>query len=264
MSSWEEEESQGRFTRREWVRFGLALGTVGALGGLGGLVTGQLLPPPIRFNGEVSQTIRYTRFPTPQWWNIKDGLPVKPGDFTLWEGATAVWQGLYQSGTLIPGTGYPVIVIRIPANAPEFTAPTTADLVSSGVTPPPSGFDLYFEDLTMDAANGGTRIVVLFDRCVHLCCYPGWHVIPVSDRTYLGPTPTYYVYKQDPVYCICHGSQYDPLLLKIAFNPVNNVNYVGATHVHGPAARELAVIPVQLKSGTLVGGLPDPLWYEYC
>jgi Rieske Fe-S protein len=158
------------------------------------------------------------------------------------------------------------MVIRIPANAPEFTTPTTSDLVAQGIALPPVGFKLYFEDLTLDKANGGTRIVVLFDKCVHLCCTPGWHVIttPAPGRDYVVPPPTFDVYHQDPVYCICHGSQYDPLLLTTAFNPVNNVNYVGAQRVHGPAPRALAVIPVQLKGGAFVGGIPDLRWYEYC
>ncbi len=53
--SWEKEEKERRWTRREWVKLSMTLGTVGALGGLGGLVSGQLLPPPIQLSGEVRE-----------------------------------------------------------------------------------------------------------------------------------------------------------------------------------------------------------------
>src|SRR5512137_427783 len=110
--SWEKEERERRWTRREWVKLSMTLGTVGALGGLGGLVSGQLLPPPIQTSGEVREGLFYTKFPTPQWWNSKDGTAVKASDFQEWQGATAVWRGLYQNNLLLPGTGFPCIVIR--------------------------------------------------------------------------------------------------------------------------------------------------------
>ncbi len=264
--SWEEEEKPKGWTRREWVKMSMTLGTVGALGGLGGLLTGQLLPPPIQLGGEVREGLFYTRFPTPQWWNGKDGTPVRAADFQEWQGATAVWRGLYQNNQLLPGTGFPCLVIRIPYDAPEFTFPTTAEMAANGIAPPPSGFEYYYKDDTTK-----TQIVVFYDRCVHLCCYPGWHVVtnPPPQRNYVVPSPTYLDYSKpgqpmDPIYCICHGSQYDPLLLTINFNPHSNVNYIGATRVHGPAPRALVVIPVKAQGGTLVGGMPNPAWYVYC
>lgn len=257
--SWEEEEQERQWTRREWVKLSMTLGTVGALGGLGGLVSGQLLPPPIQLSGEVREGLYYTRFPTPQWWNSKDGTPVKVADFQEWQGATAVWKGVYQNDRLLPGTGFPCIVIRVKRDAPEFSFPDQATLSANGIRPPPTGFEYFYDD---KASN--TRIIVFFDRCVHLCCYPGWHVIPNPARDYIVPPPTYQVYREDPIYCICHGSQYDPLLLTVNFNPHSNVNYIGATRVHGPAPRALVVIPVKNNGGALVGGMPDPKWYVYC
>ncbi len=259
--SWEEEEKPRGWTRREWVKLSMTLGTVGALGGLGGLLTGQLLPPPIQASGEVREGLFYTKFPTPQWWNSKDGTAVKASDFNVWDGATAVWRGLYQNNLLLPGTGFPCIVIRVPYSAPEFTFPTQAQMTANGIAPPPTGFEYYYDDPTSK-----TKVIVFYDRCVHLCCYPGGHVVtnPPPGRDYLVPPPTYDVYHEDPIYCICHGSQYDPLLLTINFNPHSNVNYIGATHVHGPAPRALVVIPVKAQSGALVGGMPNPAWSVYC
>ncbi len=260
--SWDkEEEEERRWTRREWVKLSMTLGTVGALGGLGGLVSGQLLPPPMQISGELREGLFYTKFPTPQWWNSKDGTAVKVTDFQEWQGATACWRGLYQDNKLLPGTGLPCIVIRVPYDAPEFTYPDQSTLAASGIGRPPAGFDYYYKD---DATK--TQIIVFFDRCVHLCCYPGWHVVtnPPPGRDYVVPPPTYDVYQRDPIYCICHGSQYDPLLLTVNYNPISKVNYIGAERVHGPASRALVVIPVKNSGGALVGGMPDPKWYIYC
>jgi Rieske Fe-S protein len=260
--SWEEGEKERRWTRREWVRLGMLAGTVGALGGLGGLVTGQLLPPPVQFNGEIRETITYTKFDTPQWWNSKDGQPVKVTDFQLWDGATGVWRGLFQDNQWIPGTGFPVIIIRVPINGTGATQPSSSDMIAAGIPALPAGFDLAYEDAATE-----TRIEVFFDRCVHLCCYPGWHVVtnpPPDYGNYLVPPPTHAVYGKDPIYCICHGSQYDPLLLTIDRNPKNGAHYVGAQRVHGPAPRALPLIPVKEQGGNLVGGMADARWYVYC
>lgn len=270
--SWEKDEPEGGWTRREWVKLGITVSAVASVAGMGGLVAGQILPPPYQFKGEVRETVQYTRFSSPQWWNSKAGSTVRVSDFQEWQGATGVWRGLYQEDKLVPGTGYPVIIIRIKRDDQFFSAPTEAELPA----PLPAGFSLYFDDPDLDAANGGTRIVVLFDRCVHLCCYPGWHVVtnPPPGKDYEGyflpgtnvaeQVPTYYQYGQDPVYCVCHGSQYEPMRLVVNEHPKSRAKYVGAQRVHGPASRALAVVPVQTQGLNLVGGMADPAWYIYC
>lgn len=257
--SWEGEEKEKGWTRREWVKLAMAAGTVGTVAGVGGLVSGQLLPPPIQREGEVREALTYTKFPTPQWWNAKDGKPVQTADFEEWQGATAVWRGVFQEGGWVPGTGFPAIVIRIMRDDTYFKAPDPKT-----VAPLPEGFNFYYD-------NGvDTRIVVLFDRCVHLCCSPGWHVVtnPPPGRdygTYGANPPTWEVFNEDPVYCICHGSQYDPMLLVTDVNPqAGSVPYPGAKMVHGPATRALPLIPVKSEGGNLVGGMADPRWYVYC
>jgi len=263
--SWEKEgEKEKGWTRREWVKLGLTAGAVVSVAGMGGLVAGQLLPPPYQFTGEVRETIQYTRFPTPQWWNGRAGSPMRVSDFQEWQGATGVWRGLYQDGRIVPGTGFPVLVIRVKREDQFFTAPTAEELPA----PLPDGFSLYFDDPTLDAATGGTRIVVLFDRCVHLCCYPGYHVVtsPPPGRTYrqdVNPV-IYSEFGQDPVYCVCHGSQYDPMQLVVNTHPKSGARYVGALRIHGPAERALSVVPVRPQGLNLVGGMADPAWYVYC
>jgi len=255
--SWEEGENRRGWTRREWVKLGMTVGAVGTLGSLGAATARQLVPPPVERSGEIRATLYYTKFPTPQWWNSKVGTPVKTADFKEWDGATGVWRGMFAEDQYVPGTGFPVLVIRIKRDDSAFTYPRDVTL--------PDGFALFYDDPTGDAGNG-VRIVVAFDRCVHLCCYPGWHVVdnPAPDRGYIAPAPTFQKFNEDPIYCVCHGSQYEPLSIVKNANPKNGVEYPGFQHVHGPADRALPLIPVKAEGGVLVGGMADPGWYVYC
>src|SRR5207249_4330136 len=119
--------------------------------------------------------------------NALEGQPVKVTDFQEWQGATGVWDGEFVDGKLVPGTGYPVLIIRVKRDDSVFSAPTDVAV--------PSGFNLYYDDPARDI-----RIVVVYDRCAHLCCYPGWQVVqnPPPARDYLSPAPTYQVFGIDP------------------------------------------------------------------
>src|SRR2546421_8331298 len=139
--SWEKEEKEKGMTRREWVQLGVGAATVASLAGLGGLVAGQILPPPYKMTGEVRDTIQYTKFPTPQWWNTKAGTPVKVSDFQQWQGATGVWRGLFQDTTYVPGTGYPCMIIRIKRENQFFTEPPPSQMPA----PLPACFNLSFD-----------------------------------------------------------------------------------------------------------------------
>lgn len=44
---------------------------------------------------------------------------------------------------------------------------------------------------------------------------------PSPEYVYLAPAPTYEKYGLEPIYCVCHGSQYDPLVLVKGVNPKN-------------------------------------------
>ncbi len=253
--SWEDEEHEPGWTRRDLVKAGMGVGAVAALAALGTSTAGQLLPPPVKVSGETKETIHYTKFPTPQWWNDRAGSPVKVTDFQEWQGASGVWRGVFQDDKYVPGTGYAVLVIRVRRDEGTFSAPAREEVDL------PPGFDLYFDDESRDI-----RIVVCLDRCVHLCCSPGWQVVknPPPEYRFLAPAPTYEKYGLDPIYCVCHGSQYEPMVLVKDVNPENGVVYVGARHVHGPATRALPVIPVKAEKDVLVGGMPNSGWYEYC
>jgi len=112
-------------------------------------------------------------------------------------------------------------------------------------------------------------LVALFIRCTHLCCWSSWHLFtdpaPLRDyATYGADPPTWTHFGQDPIYCICHGAQYDPLLLVHDINPTNDVGFIGAQVVHGPAAFAMPVIPLRAVNDVLYGGMADPRWYDFC
>jgi len=238
------------WTRREWVKAGLAVGGASAAAALGVTFGPSLLAPSRRTFDDI---LRYTKFPTDQWWNEREGEPIRVTDFAEWQGATGLWQGAYADGKLVPGTGYPVLVIRVKRDDSVFSAPT--DIA------PPAGFQFYYDD-----PSRSIRIVVVYDRCAHLCCFPGWQVVvnPPPPRDYTGPVPTYEIFGLDPIHCICHGSQYEPLRLVKSVNDRNGVEYVGPARVHGPSTRAIPVVPVRAEEDVLFGGMPDPRWYDYC
>jgi Rieske Fe-S protein len=252
-SDGDENDREG-LTRREWAKLAVAAGVAGA----GALVGVEILAPllaPTRPHATIREDLVYAKLPNPQWWDDRVGQSIRVDDFQVWQGAFGVWRGLFRDGAHIEGTGFPILVIRILRENTYFRPP---DPATYGL---PYGYDLYYDDPGKDV-----RIVVLFDRCTHMCCYPGWHSLTASPipRNYDPPPPTWTAYGQDPIWCVCHDAQYDPLLLTADVNPVNGVRFVGARVVHGPATYSLAVVPVRAIAGVLFGGMPDPRWYAYC
>jgi len=246
-------ETPRPWTRRDLVKLGLAAGGAAAAGGLGVGLAATRLKAPTAPVPQPQSTIRYTRFPTDEWWNALEGQSVKVTDFQEWQGATGVWDGEFVDGKLVAGTGYPVLIIRVKRDDSVFSAPTDVAV--------PSGFNLYYDDPARDI-----RIVVVYDRCAHLCCYPGWQVVqnPPPARDYLSSAPTYQVFGIDPIYCLCHGSQYDPMLLVKNLNDKNGVEFVGPSRVHGPASRAIPVFAVRAVDDVLQGAMVDARWYAYC
>src|SRR6058998_4101992 len=81
-------ETPRPWTRRDLVKLGLAAGGAAAAGGLGVGLAGTLLKAPAAPVHQPQSTIRYTRFPTDEWWNALEGQSVKVTDFQEWQGAT--------------------------------------------------------------------------------------------------------------------------------------------------------------------------------
>src|SRR6266480_5132102 len=99
----DEEPDRAGLTRREWAKLALAAGAASSVVAFAGTVSGQLLPPPAKFEGELRESIYYTKWSADAWWNVRQGEPVRVSDFREWQGATGVWRGLFLSGRWVPG-----------------------------------------------------------------------------------------------------------------------------------------------------------------
>ena len=243
------------WTRRDWLKAGGIAGISGVVGAaIGTEVIAPLLGPPVELNGEIRADFVYTASPTPQWWDTLVGQAVRVTDLAEWQGATAVWRGLFRDGGLIRQTGFPVLVIRVKREDTYLKVPEP-------FTAPP-GYAFFYDDSARDL-----RIIVVYSRCTHLCCYTSWHALPPGTpivSNYFAPSPTREVYGQIPIYCICHDAQYDPLVLAPTYVPWGTFSYLGASAVGGPARFGLPVVPVQSVGDVLLGGMGDPRWYAYC
>jgi len=250
MAYGEDEPDAEGITRRQLVK-GVALAGAGLFAG--SLVASgvSLFPPPIQLRGELKETFVYTAaVAAPDaniWWNHLAGRELQVTDLDLFVGAAPVWRGLFDSdGVLVPGSGLTALVIRLPRDRFRF----------------PPEFAGKFIELPPDDRNPRSVVVAIYDRCVHLCCNPGWHVkaVPEAFKDYLA-NPKTLLYGEDPIWCQCHNSQYDPMTLRWDQHP-NGQRYIGARHVHGPAIRGLPAIPVHLEGDTLVGDYNFPEWYS--
>jgi Rieske Fe-S protein len=236
-------------SRRRLLKVGLiAGGAAGATIAIGS----QLLKSPSP-ELEVRDEIMYPPSPAGAWWDAHAGQPMRATDFAEWQGAPGLWRATYDRGTHVSGSGTSVVAVRVRRDDTVFTAPTDVSL--------PAGVSLFHDDPARDL-----RIVVLASRCAHLCCKVTWHdaTIHPGARDYLSNTPTWELFGQDPIYCQCHSSQYDPMVLVRGTHPGGTTEYVGAQRVHGPATRPIPVVPLRVDSDTLVGVMVDSRWYEYC
>src|SRR5256885_16815090 len=119
--SWEGKEPSGSgWTRREWAKLAIAAGVTSSIAAMAGTVSGQLLPPPVKFEGEMREQLYYTKWPTEAWWNSRQGRDMRVTDFEEWKGALGVWGGVFLDGPWGPGTGQPVLVHLVSNDWPDF------------------------------------------------------------------------------------------------------------------------------------------------
>jgi Rieske Fe-S protein len=127
----------------------------------------------------------------------------------------------------------------------------------------------HFEDL----AEADPRLmpsedlVMVFGRCTHLCCIPGWQLVS-NSYTEDSWTPGGGDDGGTKLFCICHSSRFDPTVLEMNTNRNRSngatFNYAGIRRSGGPAPVGLPIIPIQLN-GDVLEGLTDYVdWYTYC
>jgi Rieske Fe-S protein len=111
------------------------------------------------------------------------------------------------------------------------------------------------------------NILLLFSRCPHLCCIPGWQLV-ANDFTADTWLPGGVDAGGNKLFCICHSSRYDPTVLEMNENR-NRTNgstfkYFGVRRTGGPAPVGLPLIPFAVN-GDIIEGLPDYMdWYTFC
>jgi len=222
--------------RRTFVKAAVGVGAAGLAGAL--VASGKsLIPPVIQPEGEVNEGFVYARgdTPNPFGFDAYVGQDAKVEHFTKpWSGTATLWRALFdEAGKQIPGTGFPVLLIKVDPNLLE--------------RPP---------EWTEDDFLADEGIVAIWDRCVHLCCFPQWHLdsLPPAYQDYEAVrVPRTFLAGQDPIWCRCHNSQYDPVTLVWDIHP-NGVLYIGANMAHGPATRSLAAVSIASEAGRIVGG----------
>lgn len=110
-------------------------------------------------------------------------------------------------------------------------------------------------------------LVMVFGRCTHLCCIPGWQLVS-NSYTEDSCTPGGGDDGGTKLFCICHSSRFDPTVLEMNTNRNRSngatFNYAGIRRSGGPAPVGLPIIPIQLN-GDVLEGLTDYVdWYTYC
>ena len=226
--------------RRTFMRAAVGVGALGLTGSL--VASGKsLIPAVVAQRGTVNEGFVYARGDTPNPFGFDQyvGQDARVAHFTQeWAGVAAVWRAVFDDANQqIPGTGFPVLLIKI--DPALYTFPVDE-------TPWVPGED-YIDD---------AGIVAVWDRCVHLCCFPGWHLtkLPPSYQEYeASRVPrTLSAAGQDPIWCRCHNSQYDPITVVWDIHP-NGIVYLGANVSHGPAKRAMPVVSVTDEGGKIVG-----------
>jgi len=111
------------------------------------------------------------------------------------------------------------------------------------------------------------NLVMIFSRCTHLCCIPGWQLIddPTTKDTW---TPGGGDDGGSKLFCICHSSRFDPTAIEVNTN-VNRSNgqmfdYLGIRRAGGPAPVGLPIIPIIMNGDTIEASTEYEGWLTYC
>ncbi len=255
--------------RRQFLKYGFntATGVLAAsLGVLG--FTAIILPPGGSESGGTNGVVFWAKGREDEaWYGAKHELQMTKADFvneaakssTGTAGAAGIWNGV------------PVIVVYVDhekyKETSEFNGKARFQMVE--------GYDEtgkrvgHFEDLSdLDARLlPSENLVIIYGRCTHLCCIPGWQLVSNSftDDSW---TPGGGDDGGTKLFCICHSSRFDPTVLEMNSNRNRSngatFNYAGIKVSGGPAPVGLPIIPVQMN-GDNIEGLTDYLdWYTYC
>jgi len=254
--------------RRQFLRYGFntATGVMAASLGVLGFAS-ILLPPGGTTAGELGVVYWAKGREDEAWYGAKHEQLMTKTDFveeaaksnTGTAGAAGIWNGV------------PVVVTYVNHSQNKDT-PVSGGLARfqfmEGVDETGKTIG-HFEDLsdTDPRIFPSENIVMIFARCTHLCCIPGWQLVS-NSFTEDSWSPGGGDDGGTKLFCICHSSRFDPTALEMNTNR-NRSNgstfkYAGIRKAGGPAPVGLPLIPIELN-GDVIEGITDYIdWYTYC
>lgn len=254
--------------RRQFLRYGFNTATGVLAASLGVLGFASILLPPGGSNeGELGVKFWAKGREDEAWYGAKHEQLMLRQDFvdeaakssTGTSGAAGIWNGVPVVVTYVTHSEYATTPLSNGKARFQFTEGVDETGKTIG----------HFEDLS-DADPRllpSDNLVMIFGRCTHLCCIPGWQLVS-NSFTEDSWTPGGGDDGGTKLFCICHSSRFDPTVLEMNTNRNRSngstFNYAGIRKAGGPAPVGLPIIPVQLN-GDAIEGIVDYLdWYTYC
>jgi Rieske Fe-S protein len=265
------EENNPVLDRREFMRysFNTAAGVI-TMASLGSIGFASLLMGTADSSGG-DTAVRFwvpTGAEDSAWYGDKHLEPMSYSAFvsasaassTGMAGAQGVWSGL------------PVNVMYVPhsenENAPLVTNQPRFQFLD-GYTESGkyvgSGYEIEEPEYSILSIHD--NLIVIFSRCPHLCCIPGWQLVQ-NSFTEEQWTPGAVDAGGNKLFCICHSSRFDPTAIEKNRNRNRSTgaefDFIGIRRTGGPTPVGLPLIPWVL-SGDSIEALPDfKDWYTYC
>ena len=173
-------------------------------------------------------------------------------------GAQGVWSGMPVNVVYVPDNENKDTVLA--SNKPRFQY---TEGYNSGGKYVGSGYELY-EKPEYASLSIHDNLIIVFSRCPHLCCIPGWQLVTndyTNDSWEAGGTES----GGNKLFCICHSSRFDPTAIeKNSMGRGTPFNYIGIKRVGGPSPNGMPLVPFVLN-GDMIEALPEFVdWYAYC
>ena len=255
--------------RRQFMRYGFNA-TSGVLAAtLGALGFAAILLPPSGGGGGDSSVLYWAKGREDEaWYGAKHLQPMSKSDFedeaaksnVCMSGAQGVWNGL------------PVIVNYVPHstnsnkpladNSPRFQEMPGYDIGKNYV-----GHATEYLLGNPDIFDPNGNLIMIFSRCTHLCCIPGWQLVsnPQTDDNW---TPGGGDDGGSKMFCICHSSRFDPTAIEVNRNANRSTGasfeYLGIRRAGGPAPVGLPIIPIIMNGDTIEASSDYTGWLTYC
>ena len=261
-------EESGRMNRRQFLRYGFNAAAGVLAVSFGALGFASILMPGGQ-DEEKDLAVKYWakgREDT-AWYGAMHNQEMKKSDFitaavgtkTGTSGAAGTWKGLPVTVTYIPHSSN--IGTAEVDNKPRFQTAAGYDTTGKYVG--------HFDELVEADPDlfPNHDIIMIFSRCPHLCCIPGWQLVDnahTEDHWSVGGTDS----GGTKLFCICHSSRFDPTVLEMNSNR-NRANgqvfkYAGIRRAGGPAPVGLPLIPITMNGDVIVGMATYTEWLTYC